>query len=77
MTAIKNEKNLKNAISGFAAHDSRSLEKIFDVCRQDEKKMTLLIRAFCEAYLIDNICITAKTLLNVLLSKTGFRKSIA
>ena len=54
MTAVKNEKNLKNAISGFAAHDSRSLEKIFEICRTDEKKMTLLIRAFCEAYLIDN-----------------------
>ena len=54
MTAIKNEKNLKNAISGFAAHDSRSLEKIFEICRADEKKMTLLIRAFCEANLIDN-----------------------
>ena len=54
MTAVKNEKNLKNAISGIAAHDSRSLEKIFEVCRKDEKKMTLLLRAFCEAYLIDN-----------------------
>ena len=43
MTAIKNEKNLKNAISGFAAHDSRSLEKIFEICRTDEKKMTLLL----------------------------------
>jgi len=45
---------MKNAISGFAAHDSRSLEKIFEICRTDEKKMTLLLRAFCEAYLIDN-----------------------
>lgn len=45
---------MKSAISGVAAHDSRKLEKIFDICRQDEKKMTLLCRAFCEAYLIDN-----------------------
>tara|TARA_R110000824_G_scaffold2712_2_gene12471 strand:- start:580 stop:2247 length:1668 start_codon:yes stop_codon:yes gene_type:complete len=54
MTAVKSEKTIKNAISGIAAHDSRSLEKVFEVCRTDEKKMTLLIRAFCEAYLIDN-----------------------
>lgn len=45
---------MKSAISGVAAHDSRKLEKIFEICRQDEKKMTLLCRAFCEAYLIDN-----------------------
>jgi hypothetical protein len=54
MTAIKKENQMKSAISGLAAHDSRKLEKIFDICRQDEKKMTLLLRAFCEAYLIDN-----------------------
>ena len=54
MTAIKKQNQMKSAISGLAAHDSRKLEKIFDICRQDEKKMTLLIRAFCEAYLIDN-----------------------
>ena len=54
MTAVKNENLMKSAISGVAAHDSRKLEKIFDICRQDEKKMTLLCRAFCEAYLIDN-----------------------
>jgi len=54
MTAVKNENLMKSAISGVAAHDSRKLEKIFEICRQDEKKMTLLCRAFCEAYLIDN-----------------------
>ncbi len=54
MTAVKNENLMKSAISGLAAHDSRKLEKIFEICRQDEKKMTLLCRAFCEAYLIDN-----------------------
>ena len=45
---------MKSAISGVAAHDSRKLEQIFNICRKSEKKMTLLIRAFCEAYLIDN-----------------------
>ena len=54
MTAVKKETQMKSAISGLAAHDSRKLEKIFNLCREDEKKMTLLIRAFCEAYLIDN-----------------------
>ena len=54
MTAVKKENQMKSAISGIAAHDSRKLEKIFNICREDEKKMTLLIRAFCEAYLIDN-----------------------
>ena len=54
MTAVKKETQMKSAISGLAAHDSRKLEKIFNICREDEKKMTLLIRAFCEAYLIDN-----------------------
>ena len=54
MTALKKENQMKSAISGIAAHDSRKLEQIFKICRQDERKMTLLIRAFCEAYLIDN-----------------------
>ena len=54
MTAVKKETQMKSAISGLAAHDSRKLEKIFNICREDEKKMTLLCRAFCEAYLIDN-----------------------
>ena len=54
MTAVKKETQMKSAISGLAAHDSRKLEKIFNICREDEKKMTLLVRAFCEAYLIDN-----------------------
>ena len=55
MTMIKNEqKKLNAAISGIAAHDSIALEKIFETCRTDAKKMTLLVRAFCECYLIDN-----------------------
>ncbi len=55
MTMIKNEqKKLNAAISGIAAHDSIALEKIFEKCRTDKKKMTLLVRAFCECYLIDN-----------------------
>jgi len=55
MTAVKNEqKKLNAAISGIGATDARKLEKIFNICRGSEKKMTLLVRAFCEAYLIDN-----------------------
>ena len=53
--AIKNEqKQLNAAISGIAAHDSIALEKVFERCRTSKKKMTLLVRAFCECYLIDN-----------------------
>ena len=55
MTTIKNEqKKLNAAISGIAAHDSIKLEQIFEKCRTDKVKMTLLVRAFCECYLIDN-----------------------
>jgi len=51
---VKNEqKKLNAAISGRLAHDSRALEDVFEKCRVDEKKMTLLVRAFCESYLID------------------------
>ena len=54
MTPIQNEQEKLNAaISGIAAHDSLQLEEIFEKCRTDSKKMTLLIRAFCESYLID------------------------
>ena len=54
-TPVKNEqKTLNAALSGKAAHDSRFLEDIFEQCRTDEKKMTVLIRAFCETYLIDD-----------------------
>ena len=43
-TQVKNEqKKLNAAISGKLAHDSRALEQVFEVCRTDEKKMTLLI----------------------------------
>ncbi len=53
-TPVTNEqKKLNAAISGKLAHDSRALEAVFEKCRTDEKKMTLLIRAFCESYLID------------------------
>ena len=55
MKAIVNEtKKFNAAISGAGAHDSRALEDIFEKCRHDEKKMTTLVRAFCEAYLVDN-----------------------
>ena len=51
---VRNEgKKLKAALTGDAAHDSRELEKIFESVREDPKKMTQLVRAFCEAYLMD------------------------
>ncbi len=54
-TPMKNEQEKLNAaISGIAAHDSLQLEAIFEKCREDKRKMTLLVRAFCESYLIDN-----------------------
>ena len=52
---VKNEsKTLKAAMTGKGAYDSRQLENIFEKCRHDKKKMTTLVRAFCEAYLVDN-----------------------
>ena len=55
MKAIVNEtKKFNAAISGAGAHDSRALEDIFEKCRHDERKMTTLVRAFCQAYLVDN-----------------------
>ena len=55
MKAIVNQaKKFNAAISGAGAHDSRALENIFEKCRHDKKKMTTLVRAFCEAYLVDN-----------------------
>jgi len=55
MIAVKDEqKKLNSAISGKSAHDSIYLENIFEQCRHDKKKMTVLIRAFCDSYLIDN-----------------------
>ena len=51
---VRNEgKKLKAALTGEAAHDSRELEKIFENVREDPKKMTQLVRAFCDAYLMD------------------------
>ena len=51
---VRNEgKKLKAALTGDAAHDSRELEAIFESVREDPKKMTQLVRAFCEAYLMD------------------------
>ena len=62
--AIKNEQTALNAaISGIAAHDSVALEKVFEKCRTDKKKMTLLVRAFCECYLIDKEKILVKNTL--------------
>jgi hypothetical protein len=54
-TQVRNEgKKLQAALTGKGAHDSRSIENIFEECRQDEEKMKKLIRAFCQAYLVDN-----------------------
>ena len=51
---VKNEgKKLKSALTGAAAHDSRRLEEIFESVRADPKKMTQLVRAFCEHYMVD------------------------
>lgn len=51
---VRNEgKKLKAALTGDAAHDSRELEAIFESVREDPKKMTQLVRAFCESYLMD------------------------
>ena len=43
MIAVTNEtKKLNAAISGAGAHDSRALEEIFEKCRHDKHKMTIL-----------------------------------
>ena len=53
--AVKNEtKNLKSRLTGKGALDSIELENIFEKCRHSEDKMLKLVKAFCEAYLIDN-----------------------
>jgi hypothetical protein len=54
-TQVKNEsKKLQAALTGKGVYDSRSLENIFEECRYDEDKMKKLVRAFCNAYLVDN-----------------------
>ena len=51
---MKNEgTKLKSALTGAAAHDSRRLEEIFESVRAEPKKMTQLVRAFCESYMVD------------------------
>ena len=51
---MKNEKHLKNLLTGKGGIDSLQLEKIFAKCRNDKEKMRKGVRAFCTAYLIDN-----------------------
>lgn len=51
---MKNEKHLKSLLTGKGGVDSRQLEIIFAKCRDDKEKMRKLVRAFCNAYLIDN-----------------------
>ena len=55
MIPVKNEsKKLQAALTGKGTYDSRELENIFEKCRTNETKMRKLVRAFCQAYLIDN-----------------------
>ena len=52
--ATKNEgKALKKALTGKNVYDTRSLEELFESVREDEDKMRLLVKAFCESYLLD------------------------
>jgi hypothetical protein len=51
---MKNESHLKSLMTGKGGVDSRQLEIIFAKCRDDKEKMRKLVRAFCNAYLIDN-----------------------
>ena len=41
-------------MTGKGGIDSRQLELIFAKCRNDKEKMRKLVKAFCNAYLIDN-----------------------
>ena len=55
MIPVKNEsKKLQAALTGKGTYDSRELENLFEKCRTSEDKMRKLVRAFCQAYLIDN-----------------------
>ena len=51
---MKNENHLKSLLTGKGGIDSRQLELIFNKCRNDKEKMRKLVKAFCNAYLIDN-----------------------
>ena len=53
MIPVKNQKEMKAALSGQNRFDSQNLEKFFEEIRKDEKKMEKLVRAFCETYLLD------------------------
>ena len=50
---MKDQKHLKTILTGKGGLDSKGLENIFNKCRQDKEKMRKLVRAFCNAYLID------------------------
>ena len=45
--------SLKGLLTGKGGIDSKSLEDIFQNCRNDRDKMRKLVRAFCSTYLID------------------------
>jgi len=53
-TQITKENELKSILTGKGSLDSRNLEQIFEKCRYNEDKMLLLVRGFCQTYLIDN-----------------------
>jgi phage terminase large subunit-like protein len=46
-------RNLTKSLTGKSAYDSRELENIFEKVRQDKAKMLKLVRAFSQAYLVD------------------------
>jgi len=46
-------RHLTRSLTGKSAYDSRQLENIFEKVRQDKDKMLKLVRAFCQAYLVD------------------------
>ena len=53
MIPVKNQKEMKAALSGKNRFDSQNLEKFFEEIRKHPKKMEKLVRTFCETYLLD------------------------
>ena len=54
MLPVKNQKEMKAALSGKNRFDSQNLEKFFEEIRKHPKKMEKLVRTFCETYLLDH-----------------------
>jgi hypothetical protein len=53
MIPVKNQKEMKAALTGQNRFDSQNLEKFFEEIRKYPKKMEKLVRTFCETYLLD------------------------